>query len=404
MKLVFATRNWMLKVFCFMLTLSFIVISCNDINKSEDVLKQKTDVSEKTNAGTSAPTTPEKTPTTTETENLPTTEIESNNTEDENDNSIEDENNNQKDSAQSAIENNPLLTENQLQLGSVTFTLNKDGTATAEGIVDSWYYKETYTPNPELSTMKITDSGTLYDVLTAGEKQVYHAYFDAAQGDGGSTKYGFWPPVTKDEFQNAYNSFINDYPEFFDIAGHYGFNNIGDYVIYTEIKSLSKSSTEFTSRVSDIENSVQKIIKDVEEKVTKSGNTSPENYLHTIFTILDRYIKYDHKADGFWIGTDGHAHTIYGPLVEKKGVCEGYAKTYAYVAQQMGFGDYVATLVGKSWASTSRGVSHVWNAVKINGTWKQIDLTWNQWLSSFSIHEHELTGSSATWWEMSKSQ
>lgn len=271
-------------------------------------------------------------------------------------------------------------------------------------IVDNWYYKETYTPNPELSTMEVTNSGALYDVLTTGEKQVYHAYFDAAQGDGGSAKYGFWPPVTKDEFQNAYNSFINDYPEFFGIAGHYGFNNIGDYVIYTEIKSLSKSSDEFKSRASSINDSVENIIEDVEKKVAESGNTSPENYLHTIFIILDNYIEYDHEADGFWIGTDGHAHTIYGPLVEKKGVSEGSAKTYAYVAQQMGLGDYVATLVGNSKASSSMGVSRVWNAVKINGTWMQIDLTWHQWLPSFTTHEHELTGSSATWGERIKSQ
>lgn len=299
------------------------------------------------------------------------------------------------------------LSSNQVKIDIAVATLNEDGTVFAEAWDKGNHYYETYTPTKGLETANVDNTRHLYTVLTEGERLVYHAYLNAAQGDGGTDKYSFWPPTNKNEYINAYNSFVNDYPEFFAISGNYTTSQFGECVVHGEIFSIPKKDSTYTNRDTEIKNSLEEIKKKVKDWVTihKAGNNSPEAYLEAIFWVLNSHIKYDDRPNvGFWVGVDGHPHTIYGPLVLQKGVCEGYAKTYAYVAQQMGYGDYVATLVGKSKASSSYDISHVWNAVKLNRTWYQIDLTWTQWITAFSHGEHLLTGSSATWWDKVSSQ
>lgn len=64
----------------------------------------------------------------------------------------------------------------------------------------------------------------------------------------------------------------------------------------------------------------------------------------------------------------------------KKGVCNGYATLYKVVAIKMGLGAEVIHGTAKIFPSDigklPGKINHAWNAVKVNGQWKLLDVTW----------------------------
>ncbi len=67
---------------------------------------------------------------------------------------------------------------------------------------------------------------------------------------------------------------------------------------------------------------------------------------------------------------DEYADTIYGALVRKKALCEGYTKAFSYLCNLVGIENVIVT--GKTY------VPHMWNMVKLNGNWYHVDVTWDK--------------------------
>ena len=65
---------------------------------------------------------------------------------------------------------------------------------------------------------------------------------------------------------------------------------------------------------------------------------------------------------------DPLADTIYGALVEKKALCEGYAKAFSYLCNRAG----IENMIVYGWTE----IYHMWNMVKLNGNWYHVDVTW----------------------------
>lgn len=66
---------------------------------------------------------------------------------------------------------------------------------------------------------------------------------------------------------------------------------------------------------------------------------------------------------------DEYADTVYGALVRKKALCEGYTKAFAYLCNLVGIENVIVT------GETT--VAHMWNMVKLNGNWYHVDVTWD---------------------------
>ncbi len=64
------------------------------------------------------------------------------------------------------------------------------------------------------------------------------------------------------------------------------------------------------------------------------------------------------------------SHSIYGALIEKSAVCEGYARTAELIFSLCSMDSYY--VVG----DTPQG-GHAWNLVKVDGQYYQLDITWN---------------------------
>ncbi|MCM1023365.1 MAG: hypothetical protein NC395_04825 [Prevotella sp.] len=67
---------------------------------------------------------------------------------------------------------------------------------------------------------------------------------------------------------------------------------------------------------------------------------------------------------------DEYADTIYGALVRKKALCEGYTKAFSYLCNLAGIENVIVT--GETY------VRHMWNMVKLNGNWYHVDVTWDK--------------------------
>lgn len=65
-----------------------------------------------------------------------------------------------------------------------------------------------------------------------------------------------------------------------------------------------------------------------------------------------------------------YADSVYGALVEKKALCEGFAKAFSYLCNISGIENMIVT--------GYTDVDHMWNMVKLEGSWYHIDVGWDK--------------------------
>ncbi len=71
---------------------------------------------------------------------------------------------------------------------------------------------------------------------------------------------------------------------------------------------------------------------------------------------------------------DEYCDTIYGTLVENKGKCDGYSKSFSYICGQAGI--RTVTVIGDD-VTDNTDVMHMWNKVYYNKNWYNVDVTWD---------------------------
>ncbi len=133
------------------------------------------------------------------------------------------------------------------------------------------------------------------------------------------------------------------------------------YPAYSSSNNYSELTKSYSNVTEDDINTINSIL----NSIIKPGMTETEkirtvhNWIVCNTTYNDKY--YD-RGDSF-----NHVSNL---LNNKTGVCQGYSVTFYIFMKQMGI---PCTLVmGKT-----DKVSHAWNAVKLDGNWYYIDVTWD---------------------------
>ena len=80
----------------------------------------------------------------------------------------------------------------------------------------------------------------------------------------------------------------------------------------------------------------------------------------------EAFEKYMETGDISLVNKD--SFTIYGTLVNRTSVCQGYSKTYQYLLNQLGIENYLCS---------SQKLVHVWNIVKLDGVYYHVDVTYD---------------------------
>lgn len=92
----------------------------------------------------------------------------------------------------------------------------------------------------------------------------------------------------------------------------------------------------------------------------------PEASVYEKLKFFHDYLVMNCESDS----EDIYGNTIYGALVRKKALCEGYAKSFSYLCNKAGIENIIVT--------GSTDTAHMWNMVKIDGNWYHIDVTWDK--------------------------
>ncbi len=153
---------------------------------------------------------------------------------------------------------------------------------------------------------------------------------------------------------------LADHPEAFWLTGSYTIgNNLhdGNYIsLYSKY-----SCGEITERIGEINAEIEKIFQQIP---SDAGELERELIVHD--ALVDG-ISYSSDASD---DSESNAFGIYGALVEKSAVCTGYARSAKLLLNQLGIESRLVS-------GTSKDSGHMWNQVKIDGEWYNLDVTWD---------------------------
>ncbi len=111
-------------------------------------------------------------------------------------------------------------------------------------------------------------------------------------------------------------------------------------------------------------------------------------------------IVHDYLVDNLQYDTSiskKNIYNIYGAMVNKECVCEGYARSFKYLMDELKIPCIL--VIGKATNSENRTENHAWNYVQLNNNWYAIDCTWDDpvsttgWVSETSKIRFFLRGS-----------
>ena len=218
------------------------------------------------------------------------------------------------------------------------------------------------------------------------------AFNDLLHEEDGST-------VLNSSFQSAVNAVLLDNPEvfFLDISKLFLFTRSTTYAFFGTTYEVSvgpnNGETYFNesfsmSEVYNADRKLNDIKKDVIENLT--GNKIDK--IKQIHDYLVENLEYDSEF------STENVYNIYGALITKSPVCEGYAKAFKFFMDEIDIPCVV--ICGTAQNSKGEIENHAWNYVYIDNNWYAIDVTWddpivigNGRLSDESKYKYYLKGS-----------
>ena len=164
---------------------------------------------------------------------------------------------------------------------------------------------------------------------------------------------------------NALTKYITEeIPEIFHIATiQYSYYENDDNMLNL-IFTYKFTAAEYQQMLAQSEAAAEAMIADI-----KDNNALTD--LEKALIVHDRLaytIAYNQNVADTGVSTDPMLHTIYGALVTKDAVCEGYSKTYAYILGKLGIECYYMS---------SDTMNHGWNEIVFDGQSYYVDVTWD---------------------------
>ena len=178
-------------------------------------------------------------------------------------------------------------------------------------------------------------------------------------------------------FQFGMNALLFDHPEIFflDITKMYMSNEItslGPLKTYrVKIGGLdgeSYLSNSFYSKqsIDVVSEMIETVKSNIEGSIIEDSTYNKIKFVHDY--LVDT-VSYDQTL------SKDNIYNIYGALINKVAVCEGYSKAFKYIMDDFGIPCVIVCGIGQN--SNGDTESHAWNYVKIDGKWYAIDCTWD---------------------------
>lgn len=159
--------------------------------------------------------------------------------------------------------------------------------------------------------------------------------------------------LTTDEFRTAYQGLLNSRPEMFYVSGGYSYY-YDDGIITEVIPNYKYSEAETAVKLELFNRKLGEIVSYANKASTTVGK----------LLLASDYICVNYEYDE-------PARDIHSPeemFETGRGVCQAYTLVYIAVCNELGV---------TSTTATSDAMNHIWNVVKLDGSWYHVDVTWN---------------------------
>lgn len=195
-----------------------------------------------------------------------------------------------------------------------------------------------------------------YSRLDRKLKQVYELIYKAAESNTdliGLAEYS----LTEEELGKAYWAFDYDNPQFLRLGSGYGYTVQSHKIVSMNIQygRTTVPQSQFDTMANNVINSARQY----------NDDYSRIKYIHDWIINNTRYLvtneKFSSEADG--------------PVVSGSAICEGYSKAFMYFCQAL---EIPCVCVG----GYANGEGHMWNKVQLGGKWYNIDVTWDDPVTS----------------------
>lgn len=209
------------------------------------------------------------------------------------------------------------------------------------------------------------------DTLKSG---TYVADFDTTFNDLLHEENG--SKILENAFQFAINAFLFDNPEVFyiDITKIYMSTEVisfGPIKLYKVRIGPLEGETYLSDSFADeyaVNIAIQKM-ENIKQQIKLKIYGNLDNQIKIIHDYLIENTEYDSELEMNSI------YTAYGALVERHAVCEGYAKAFKAVLDELEIPCVIVCGLARN--SNRKTESHAWNYVKIDGNWYAVDCTWD---------------------------
>lgn len=181
----------------------------------------------------------------------------------------------------------------------------------------------------------------------------------------------------KRQFQSAIEAIIYENPDIFYLDVTKMYINIEKitkitgtrYNVYIDNGNESSYLSEGFYSKEDVEKYENQIVQIKNQIIAQIEGQSDYEKIKMVHDYLIDSIEYENDL------TQNNIYDIYGALVNKRCVCEGYAKAFQYLMSEAGIENTI--VIGTGTNSRNETESHAWNYVKLDEQWYAVDVTWD---------------------------
>ena len=221
-------------------------------------------------------------------------------------------------------------------------------------------------------------SKTIYDGLAANKDNMKTGTHKIEFGNSFDTLLSSTngQDLLGDYYQSAIEAFTYDNPDVFYLDPTKMFLNIktttkGNRKTYNVYIASRNGENYLASGFgsAQIINQCQAQINQTKNQVLSGLTGNTEKKIKNIHDYLVDNLTYDQTLSG------ANIYNLYGALVNKSCVCEGYAKAFKYLLDEAGIENVI--VIGTGTNSKGETENHAWNYVAISGNWYAVDVTWD---------------------------
>lgn len=227
-----------------------------------------------------------------------------------------------------------------------------------------------YDKNDRINSLQIELSDFYYNTLTEDQKYIYSSIVQSVKKLNTTVslkgyKVDESEQVTKD-IDAAISAFFADHPEVFYLDNKYYVSTNTSFLgkrREIQLKYLVANKNELNQQLDAVSGRIQTIM----SKALDLHGVDAEIVIHDTLMADTTYYEYENIED-----LPINTHTIYGTLVEKEAVCDGFAKTLQILLDKIHLQSIIVL-------GALENEAHAWNLVKLEDEqWYQLDFTSNK--------------------------